>query len=269
MQIIEQLMRVALLGSEWVLYLLLGLSVVSFGIMIERELFFRQNARGSAGLRAALTRALKEEGATGAEAALAAHPSIESRVLRDALAFWSGGAEAISDAVEAGLSRERARLERGMTVLGTLGNNAPFIGLFGTVIGVVVAFHHLGGHDDNAMANVMASIAEALVATGVGIFVAIPAVIAFNVGQRRIGDIESDVHGLGKLLSAWSRTEDHETVIVESKQRQRRRRKTNERYAVEDRAEGRPDDSAEEARAETPHDAPDGGAVLELTSGRR
>ena len=77
-----------------------------------------------------------------------------------------------------------------MTLLGTLGNNAPFVGLLGTVLGVIEAFHQLsGGPAKAAMGNVMSGIAEALVATGVGLFVALPAVVAYNVAQKRIGEI--------------------------------------------------------------------------------
>ena len=91
-----------------------------------------------------------------------------------------------------------ARLERWLAYLGTLGNNAPFIGLFGTVIGVIGAFEELGhgaepaaGRQRRAVAShpVMASIAEALVATAVGILVALPAVAAFNYFQRRIASL--------------------------------------------------------------------------------
>src|SRR5436190_2098206 len=81
-----------------------------------------------------------------------------------------------------------------------LGNNAPFVGLLGTVIGVINAFHALG--DSNAakggMGNVMAAIAEALVATGVGLVVALPAVVAYNVAQKKASNIEANVGILAK-----------------------------------------------------------------------
>jgi biopolymer transport protein ExbB/biopolymer transport protein TolQ len=94
-----------------------------------------------------------------------------------------------------------------MTLLGTLGNNAPFIGLFGTVLGVIEAFQHLSeGAGEAAMGSVMSGIAEALVATGVGIFVAIPAVVAYNVAQKKIADVEGDAQALAKLITAWLRT---------------------------------------------------------------
>jgi biopolymer transport protein ExbB/biopolymer transport protein TolQ len=207
MDIVESLLRVALLGSSWVLWLLLALSVVSIGAMIERWVFFRQNRAGGEALRAALAKALSANDEEALERALSAHRSVEADVLKHALAWRRGGPQAVSDAVESELGRQRGKLERGMTLLGTLGNNAPFIGLFGTVLGVIEAFHHLSsGAGEAAMGNVMSGIAEALVATGVGIFVAIPAVIAFNVAQKKAAEIENDVHALAKLVLAWMRT---------------------------------------------------------------
>jgi biopolymer transport protein ExbB/biopolymer transport protein TolQ len=73
----------------------------------------------------------------------------------------------------------------------------------GTVIGVIEAFHQLGdAQNKGAMGNVMAGIAEALVATAVGLFVALPAVVAYNAIQRKIGEIESNVLSVTKLLVA-------------------------------------------------------------------
>jgi biopolymer transport protein ExbB/TolQ len=72
------------------------------------------------------------------------------------------------------------------------------------VLGVIQAFHQLGdGANKAAMGNVMSGIAEALVATGVGLFVALPAVVAFNVVQRKIGEIEAGIGGLGKLITGF------------------------------------------------------------------
>ena len=78
------------------------------------------------------------------------------------------------------------KLERGLVFLGTLGNNAPFIGLFGTVLGIMRAFKDLAANTTEGSAAVMAGIAEALVATAVGLLVALPAVAIFNAFQRSI-----------------------------------------------------------------------------------
>jgi biopolymer transport protein ExbB len=83
-------------------------------------------------------------------------------------------------------TRARQEHERNLVVLGTLGNNAPFIGLFGTVLGIIRAFKDLSLDTDAGEQAVMAGISEALVATAVGLLVAIPAVVAFNFFNRRV-----------------------------------------------------------------------------------
>jgi biopolymer transport protein ExbB len=201
--LVERLLRFALLGSSWVLYLLLALSVASFAAAFERLRFFRRHRDDLDALAHRLHVALFADDFDAADAALAASPAIEARVVRSALRWKGGGAGAVADVVESELGRERAALERGLTLLGTLGNNAPFVGLLGTVLGVIEAFHHLGGgQTKEAMGNVMAGIAEALVATGVGLFVALPAVVAYNLAQKRISDIEAGVASLSKLVTA-------------------------------------------------------------------
>lgn len=210
MNIVEQLMHVALLGSAWVLYLLFGLSIISIGAILERVLFFRRNRRGADGLREGIDLALRGRSIADLEATLAKFQSVEVDVLRGALDYRRGGADAFLEAVDARIERERVRLENSMTFLGTLGNNAPFVGLFGTVIGVIEAFQHLSAGNGAGMDNVMAGIAEALIATGVGIFVALPAVVAYNVGAKRAADIEGETQSLGKLIAAWLRSEPEE-----------------------------------------------------------
>jgi biopolymer transport protein ExbB/biopolymer transport protein TolQ len=201
--IVERLLRIALVGSSWVLYLLLALSVVSITSMLERWLFFRRHTGDTVALRKRLAGLLRDGDLVAAEQVLAASPAIEARVVREALRFSDGGAEAVADAIDSELCVVKKDLERGTALLGTLGNNAPFIGLLGTVLGVIEAFHQLGdGANKAAMGNVMGGIAEALVATGVGLFVALPAVVAYNLVQKRIGEIETGVAGLGKLFTA-------------------------------------------------------------------
>ena len=87
---------------------------------------------------------------------------------------------------EAGL---RVHLERNLTVLASVGANSPFVGLFGTVLGIIRAFHDLVGNVGGGADVVMAGISEALIATAVGIFVAIPAVVAYNGFQRRVDQL--------------------------------------------------------------------------------
>ena len=120
------------------------------------------------------------------------------------------------------LALQRLRLERGLAYLGTLGNNAPFIGLFGTVIGIILAFEKLGqagamagAASGSAPGEVMASIAEALVATAIGLAVAIPAVAAYNYFQRRIKSILAATEALSKLLLSFLEGVEFEERFME------------------------------------------------------
>src|SRR5690606_25987868 len=109
---------------------------------------------------------------------------------------------------------ERSRLEKRLAFLATLGNNAPFLGLLGTVIGIILAFEELGhgapGHGSGSAASegasqaVMGAIAEALVATAVGLVVALPAVAAYNYLQRRVTTLIEGSEVLSRLVLAYT-----------------------------------------------------------------
>src|SRR5207248_7240005 len=122
------------------------------------------------------------------------------------------GPEAVDKAMQSAVALERGRLEKRLVFLGTVGSNAPFVGLFGTVIGIIHAFEELGhaapGHaaaaaSQVASAAVMSSIAEALVATAVGILVALPAIAAFNYLQRRAATLLGASDVLANLVLAY------------------------------------------------------------------
>jgi biopolymer transport protein ExbB/TolQ len=208
--LVDRLLKVALAGSTWVLYLLFLLSVLSLTAMFERWLYFRKHKDDITALRARVRKELENGEHAAARKLLEKSPAVEARVVAAALTWHRGGAAAVHDAIESELGAVRKDLERGVNLLGTLGNNAPFVGLFGTVLGVIEAFHQLsGGPAKAAMGNVMTGIAEALIATGVGIFVALPAVVAYNIVQKQIGAIEHNAVALGKLFTAELRVRAH------------------------------------------------------------
>jgi biopolymer transport protein ExbB/TolQ len=201
--LIEKLLKVALLGSSWVMYLLLLLSVGSIATMIERWVYFRRRGDDIDELGERLISLLERRDVSGASALLKKSRSVEAAALLPAMRYVDASPDALEDAVQSQLLRERRDLERGMTYLGTLGNNAPFVGLFGTVIGVIIAFQKLGQTQASAsMGAVMGGIAEALIATGVGLFVALPAVVAYNIVQKAIADIEDNVTSILKDITA-------------------------------------------------------------------
>ena len=101
-------------------------------------------------------------------------------------------------------ARLRIDLERNLGILGTLGNNAPFIGLFGTVLGIIKAFADLSRNQAGGAGAVMSGISEALVATAVGLMVAIPAVMAFNFFQARVRKSMARVDAMAHLVLSTS-----------------------------------------------------------------
>ncbi|HSS02684.1 MAG TPA: MotA/TolQ/ExbB proton channel family protein [Kofleriaceae bacterium] len=201
-QLLDLMLRA---GSRWVLWLLLALSLAAVAIMIERVWFFVQERPPRDRLAAAL-RALRDGGATVALGKLTGARSMEAAVVRACLAHAADGAAAIEDHKAAVLETERLRYERRLAFLGTLGNNAPFIGLFGTVLGIIRAFHDLAGSSLQGTQAVMSGIAEALVATGVGLLVALPAVAMYNTLIRRVEVATAGAEASSREVLAYVKT---------------------------------------------------------------
>jgi len=202
--IVNQLMAITLFGSEWVLWLMLGLSVLSIAIMVERAIFFfRSRSENFEILLADLSRHLSSGNIEEAKKAVANDDSLESRVAITAINAGSMGAESVQHMVGSFILRERQRMDRGLVILGTLGNNTPFIGLFGTVLGIIQAFHALSENPAGGSAVVMAGISEALIATAVGLLVAIPAVIAFNAFQRLVKGRIANAESVQELILSY------------------------------------------------------------------
>jgi biopolymer transport protein ExbB/TolQ len=172
-------------GSSWILYLLIGLSLAAVAIMFDRLWFYLQERPPRETLSAALT-ALRHEGPAAALRILSTARSMEAAVARACLKHASDGIASVEERKAGALEEERVRYERRLAFLGTLGNNAPFVGLFGTVLGIIRAFHDLAGSSMQGTQAVMSGIAEALVATGVGLLVALPAVATYNAFTRHV-----------------------------------------------------------------------------------
>jgi biopolymer transport protein ExbB len=206
MNLTQKFLAFTLLGAGWVLWVLVALSLVSVAIMIERAVFL-SSARLPEEVLLDLRRRLDSGDIASAQRLLEGRGGIEARVAQDGLGQLPRGAGAVAEAMTGARTRERLQLERNLAILGTLGNNAPFIGLFGTVLGIIKAFHDLGQNQGGGAAVVMAGISEALVATAVGLIVAIPAVMAFNYFQRRVRARLARADELAHLILANVRKE--------------------------------------------------------------
>ena len=187
----QRLLDFSLMGAEWVLWLLVALSALSVAVMFDRFIFYFRTREQMEDLEPALKDALSAGDATKARELVGSDTFVRNilRVGIDHVAEGKLSAEAVEQAMVGAMAKERARYDARLTILATIGNNAPFIGLFGTVLGIIMAFHELGlaTADQNAAQVVMGAISEALVATGVGIFVAIPAVAAYNWAKAHVG----------------------------------------------------------------------------------
>lgn len=197
------------MGASPVMYLLIALSVVSLAIVIERAWFFFRTDDDLASLARQLRTLLAAGDVEGAKRRMGQSRSPAAAIVLAGLEESVHGAESAEEAMHGALATQRARLERRLAFLGTLGNNAPFLGLFGTVVGIVMAFDKLGeagrtvgAASSGASTEVMASISESLVATAVGLLVALPAVAAFNYFQRRIKSTLASSDTLSRVLLA-------------------------------------------------------------------
>ena len=203
--LMQKLVFVASVASQAVLYILLALSVLSIGVIVERWWYFFRRRDNLDKLADGLRSALDEDDVPGAKKVLAQSPSVEAAIVGEALSWYDRGPDAVEQILPKAIRLRRKSFEGGLLFLGTLGNNAPFIGLFGTVLGIVTAFRELGGNAMGAMGNVMSGIAEALISTAVGILVALPAVVYYNVFQKKGGDIEENAAALGNVILASMR----------------------------------------------------------------
>ena len=187
MGITEQFLKFALLGAEWVMIVLILCSLLSVSIIIERIIYFNRIGGDFGEFIKGLTERLNSgESLDKVAAWCSGQKLLESSVAAVGLERNADSLRAIEESMNATMISARTRLDRGLTVLGTLGNNTPFIGLFGTIIGIIQAFNALATTKAAGPEVVMASISEALVATAVGLMVAIPAVVAYNFLGRTI-----------------------------------------------------------------------------------
>jgi biopolymer transport protein ExbB len=200
MHLTERILGFTLLGSEWVLWVLIGLSVLSVTVMVERAIYFRGGGGDLEALGRELAARLKEDDIAGARRSLAGQRAPAALVAAAGIAELDRGADAVAETMASAKARLRMDLERNLGVLGTLGNNAPFIGLFGTVLGIIKAFADLSRNQTGGAAAVMSGISEALVATAVGLMVAIPAVIAFNFFQGKVRKSIARIDAIGHLV---------------------------------------------------------------------
>ncbi len=201
MDIQERLTAFALLGATWVMWLLIGLSVIGLAIVLERAYYMLSSSDDFRRLKDDLFPMLTRRDFEGAKERVGKSRSCAARVVGAGIEVADQGAHAVEQRMQAESQQEKLNMERNLAFLGTVGNNAPFVGLLGTVIGIIGAFHELNKTQGKLSEGLMAEVGEALVATAIGILVALPAVAFFNYFQRviRARVAEADILGSGLL----------------------------------------------------------------------
>jgi biopolymer transport protein ExbB len=204
-------LKLTYVGAEWVLWILLLLSIVSIALMVERWLYFFRTKVNSDDLAARLDEQLRARNLQGAWQLVKDNhaSSIETAVVAAGLISLRNGPQAAAEAMQSVKARMRPSLDNNLSILATIGSNAPFIGLMGTVLGIIKAAHELTSEAAQSSPNaVMSGVFEALVATAVGLFVAIPAVVAYNLFQRRVRKRLAEVDSLAHLILSSARSEN-------------------------------------------------------------
>lgn len=204
-----------LMGSEWVMWLLLGLSIISVAIILERMKSLSSQEKTGALLWKDQIEPWMKSGKLPVTSEVSAdfaqkYPCLESGLLEVLVAASPEDSGDRKKSLEllmvSFLGRKKVELDRNLSFLGTLGSNAPFIGLFGTVLGIIKAFHELGETaTSGGTQSISIGLSEALVATAVGLLVAIPAVVFFNFYQRKIKMIVSRAESLGNFVISMQR----------------------------------------------------------------
>jgi biopolymer transport protein ExbB len=186
MDIQQKLTGFAMMGATWIMWLLVALSVGGVAVALERAIYLIRTSENVRKLKQQILGLLRAGDVAEARKQLARSPSHVASIIAAGLEDPGDGSEAAEERMNGATQLAKLRMEKRLAFLGTLGSNAPFIGLLGTVIGIIRAFHSLNDAAGKVTAGLMSEVGEALVATAIGILVALPAIAFFNFFQRII-----------------------------------------------------------------------------------
>jgi biopolymer transport protein TolQ len=202
----EKIISVAQYLDQVVLWILVILSVLSVGMILERLFSLNKISAESAKVRSRIRMALQANSVDDFELIARDTGSLEGRAASYALRhIKESGIKGLEEVFNTYSLTERPDTERFLSFLATIGSNAPYIGLFGTVLGIMKAFNDLAQAPDAGQQTVMAGIALALIATAAGLFVAIPAVIFYNYFNKKVKTIFQSLEAVKELGLAYAK----------------------------------------------------------------
>ncbi len=162
------------------------LSIIAIAIVIERLMFFASQHSDSKGLLRALGQKIAADDLSGAVKVCQQNKGMLPKILEFGLKRGEKNRADITDALSIALMEHLNTLERNLGIIGTIAVISPFVGLFGTVLGIIRAFQDIALKGNSTPAVVAAGVSEALVTTAAGLFVAVVSVIFFNYFKSRI-----------------------------------------------------------------------------------
>jgi len=176
------------------IYILIGCSVLSIGIIIERCVYYRMRSKiKREEFMLYISEELEKGRINSAVEICEATDAPFSKVVQIGLSFAEHDEKVIESAMERGITAETVELEKFTSVVGTIGSTAVYIGLFGTVLGIIRAFGDISKSGSGGMSVVISGISEALICTAAGLCVAVPAVIAYNYFIKRVDGFVTDM----------------------------------------------------------------------------
>jgi biopolymer transport protein ExbB len=193
----------SVLWSSPTLLVLLFCSVLSVVFILERGVYYLINLPNTDRFLDALKPLIAKKDLPAALTYCDRHRGPMARVVRATIENSKESLESLTSLLSSLMKKEEVMLERFLGILGTLGNTAPFIGLLGTVIGIIKAFQSLSAAGSGGPNVVAAGIAEALVATAAGLIVAIPAVIFYNYYVSRVRQTVTDMEASVEQVLFW------------------------------------------------------------------
>lgn len=202
----EKIFAAAQIADQVVLWILLATSVLSLGFILERFFVLGRIASESKKIRARMKLTVSTSNLNEVEDYSRDVTFLEGRAMNYGLRhIKESGTKGLEELFNSILLIEKPELEKHLNFLATVGSNAPYLGLLGTVLGIMKAFNDLAMAQDAGQQTVMAGISLALVATAAGLFVAIPAVISYNYFQKQVKGILQNLDLVKELCLSYAK----------------------------------------------------------------
>ncbi len=202
----DRIFAVAHYADAGVLYLLIALCMVSLFIIVERYIRLNKVVKQSKCEMAKIEDAMAQVKIANLEKIPLDPESLQGKIMHYSFEHMKqNGLKGLPETFDTFIQFQQPRLEKSLTFLATVGSNAPYIGLFGTVLGIMKAFYDMSNATDAGQQTVMAGISAALIATAAGLLVAIPNIVAYNYFQKQVKSIIAGIQNCKDIAIAYGK----------------------------------------------------------------